>query len=78
MTTQKWANLMDVILDDFKGNDKIRPWAYDTTDTLVWFPPSEYRPKKESVEKPDSIWLLKSGRPSVFHGKRMFLRNSRM
>ena len=40
------------------ANDKIRPWAYDTTNTLVWFPPSEYRLKKESGEKPDSIRLL--------------------
>lgn len=46
------------ITTDLEGTDKIRPWAYDTTNTLVWFPPSEYRLKKESGEKPDSIRLL--------------------
>ena len=46
------------IMTDLEGTDKIRPWAYDTTNTLVWFPPSEYRLKKESGEKPDSIRLL--------------------
>ena len=46
------------IMTDLEGTDKIRPWAYDTTNTLVWFPPSEYTLKKESGEKPDSIRLL--------------------
>ncbi len=46
------------IMTDLEGTDKIRPWAYDTTSTLVWFPPSEYTFKKESGKKPDSIRLL--------------------
>ncbi len=45
-------------MTDLEGTDKIRPWVYDTTNTLIWFPPSEFRPKKESGEKPDSIRLL--------------------
>ncbi len=48
-------------LHDPSLSDKIGPWAYDTTNTLVWFPPSEYRSKKELGEKPDSIQLLESG-----------------
>jgi hypothetical protein len=28
------------------------------TNTLVWFPPLEFRPKKELGKKPDSIRLL--------------------
>ena len=45
-------------MTDLEGTDKIRPWVYDTTSTLVWFPPSEYTIKKELGEKPDSIRLL--------------------
>jgi len=62
------------ITTDLKGTDKIRPWAYDTTNTLIWFPPLEYISKTELGKKPDSIQLLESGWPSVFHGKRTFLQ----
>ena len=62
------------ITTDLEGTDKIRPWAYDTTNTLIWFPPLEYTSKTESGKKPYSIRLLKSGWPSVSHGKRTFLR----
>ena len=62
------------ITTDLEGTDKIRPWAYDTTNILIWFPPLEYTSKTESGKKPYSIRLLKSGWPSVSHGKRTFLR----
>ena len=47
--------------DHLEGTDKIRPWAYDTTNTLVWIgretqlnPPTRIRttirvPRKENV-----------------------------
>ena len=66
--------LIPRIMTDLEGTDKIRPWAYDTTNTLVWFPPSEYTSKTELGEKPNSIQLLKSGWPSMSHGKRTFLQ----